>query len=131
MSNEVTVVASRWAKGWELGLPGAEDPITQVATLDKARQQVIDYLDTVEPDVDHADWIVTVIPDDEAIATQIRSAREATRTAARAQEDAARTTRTLVAHLDAAGYRAADIAGVLGITRARVSQLQREIKTPA
>lgn len=128
MSNEVTVVATRWTKGWELGLPGAADPITQVATLDKAPQQVIDYLDTVEPDVDHGDWIVTVLPSDEEISTEIRTARDATRAAARAQEDAARSVRVLVARLDAAGYRAADIAGVLGITRARVSQLQREIK---
>lgn len=45
----------------ELHLNG--EPITQVTTLDKAAARVRDYLDTVEPDIDHADVDVTVLPD--------------------------------------------------------------------
>ena len=45
--------------GWELPLDG--EAATQVATLDKAGQQVRDCLDTVDPDTDHGDWAVTVV----------------------------------------------------------------------
>lgn len=129
--DEITVVATRWGLGWELSVPGSEDPITQVATLDRARQQVIDYLDTVDPDTPHADWTVTVIPDDAALGTEIREVRAATRAATSAQESAARATRDLVVRLRGLGYRSADIAGMLGVTRSRVGQLLREAKTPA
>lgn len=125
----VTAVATRWAQGWELTLVGEDDPATQVRTLDKARQQVVDYLDTVEPDVDHADWTVIVIPADEADAQKVRAVREGTTAAARAQEEAARSTRALVADLDRKKYKSADIAGLLSISRGRVSQLLAESRS--
>lgn len=125
----VTAVATRWAQGWELTLAGESDPATQVRTLDKARQQVIDYLDTVDPGVDHVDWAVTVIPADEADAQKVRAVREGTVAAARAQEEAARSTRDLVADLDRKKYKSADIAGLLSISRGRVSQLLAESRT--
>lgn len=125
----VTAVATRWAQGWELTLTGESDPATQVRTLDKARQQVIDYLDTVDPGVNHADWTVTVIPADEADAQKVRAVREGTVAAARAQEEAARSTRDLVADLDRKKYKSADIAGLLSISRGRVSQLLAESRT--
>lgn len=124
--NAATVTATRWSQGWELTLEGEGDPATQVRTLDKARQQVIDYLDTVDPDVDHADWMITVLPADEADAQQVRAVREGTTAAARAQDEAARRTRDLVATLDRKQYKSADIAGLLGVSRARVSQLLTE-----
>lgn len=127
--NAVTVTATRWSQGWELTLEGEADPVTQVRTLDKARQQVIDYLDTVDPDVDHASWEITVIPGDDAVAQQVRAVREASVSAARAQEKAARSTRSLVAALDKNEYKSADIAGLLGVSRARVSQLLAESRT--
>uniref|UniRef100_UPI003FD66F99 antitoxin HicB n=1 Tax=Brachybacterium tyrofermentans TaxID=47848 RepID=UPI003FD66F99 len=126
----VTVVATRWTQGWELTLAGEEDVATQVRTLDKARQQIVDYLDTVDPEVDHAEWEVTVIPADEIDAQKVRAVREGTTAAARAQEEAARATRDLVADLDRKKYKSADIAGLLSISRGRVSQLLTESRTP-
>lgn len=126
----VTVVATRWTQGWELTLAGEEDVATQVRTLDKAGQQIVDYLDTVDPEVDHAEWEVTVIPADEIDARKVRAVREGTTAAARAQEEAARSTRDLVADLDRKKYKSADIAGLLSISRGRVSQLLAESRTP-
>lgn len=58
---EITATARKWAHGWELWLDG--EAATQVATLDKAEQQVRDYLDTEVPDVDHSTWRISVISD--------------------------------------------------------------------
>ena len=51
MSETVTVTARRWSRGWELW--NGDDCWTQVARLDRARQQVVDYLDTVDEDYIH------------------------------------------------------------------------------
>jgi len=52
----ITATAHRWEHGWELWIDG--EPATQVASLDRAAQQVRDYLDTVEPATDHSRWEV-------------------------------------------------------------------------
>lgn len=52
MNSIIEVTATQWESGWELSIDG--EPVTQVATLDNANQQVRDYLDTVEPNVDHS-----------------------------------------------------------------------------
>ena len=54
----VFVVARQWERGWELLLD--RRVVTQVASLDSAEQQVRDYLDTVDPENDHAQWEITV-----------------------------------------------------------------------
>lgn len=59
--SRVEAVASRWSGGWELEIGRGQH--TQVTTLDKARQQVVDYLDTVDPEVDHSGWDINVVPD--------------------------------------------------------------------
>ena len=61
MSKTITVTATRWSGGWELEIDEAHH--IQVARLDCARQQVVDYLDTVNEDTDHSDWTITVIPE--------------------------------------------------------------------
>ena len=61
MSEAVTVTATRWSGGWELEID--EDHHTLDARLDRARQQVVDYLDTVDEDTDHSDWTITVVPE--------------------------------------------------------------------
>ena len=58
MSETVTVTARCWSRGWELW--NGDDCWTQVARLDRARQQVVDYLDTVDEGTDHSDWTITV-----------------------------------------------------------------------
>ncbi|MBD8019650.1 MULTISPECIES: hypothetical protein [Brevibacterium] len=49
----IAVTARPWSGGWELEID--EDRITQVSDLAHASAQVIDYLDTAEPGVDHHD----------------------------------------------------------------------------
>lgn len=56
--NSIEVTATQWENGWELSLDG--EPVTQVATLDNASQQVHDYLDTAEPGVDHSGITVCI-----------------------------------------------------------------------
>lgn len=54
---------------------------------------------------------------------EVTAAREATQKAARAQEQAAKQTRTAVARIRHAGIAGADVARILGISPQRVSQL--------
>ena len=56
MTEHVTVRATHWKLGWELELDGGG--ITQTRTLATAVQQVRDYLDTVDPLVDHSMWTI-------------------------------------------------------------------------
>ncbi|GED40596.1 hypothetical protein F6W69_18680 [Microbacterium oxydans] len=53
--------ATQWVGGWELWIAGMVQ--TQVGSLERAEQQVRDWLDTDDPDTDHSDWVVTVIAD--------------------------------------------------------------------
>lgn len=117
----ITITAKRWSGGWELWR--GDDVWTQVATLDRAEQQVRDYLDTVEEDVDHDDWTIHVVPDIGALAAEVAEARQATTDAAVATEAAARRARAVARHLREAGYSVTDSAAILGVSRGRVSQL--------
>ena len=55
----VVVQARAWAGGWELILD--DEQATQVSELDFAEQQVRDFLDTVEPELDHSDVDVEIV----------------------------------------------------------------------
>lgn len=121
--SEVTVTAKRWSGGWELWSGG--DCWTQVATLAKARQQVIDYLDTVEESVDHSAWDVRILPEIGELGGEVEAARAATRAAAEATENAARQSREVARRLRRAGYSVSDAAAILGVSRGRVSQLAK------
>ena len=116
----ITVTAHRWSGGWELHHDG--DPITQTSTLDKAEQQVRDYLDTIEPDIEHSEWKVEVIPDLGKLADEVAAARAATEAASMASVAAAQRSREVVRRLRAAGLSVTDTAAVLGVSRGRVSQ---------
>ena len=56
--NSVRVTARPWSGGWELEIDS--ENVTQVRDLTDARQQVVDYLDTVEPDVDHGSLAISI-----------------------------------------------------------------------
>ncbi|MDO5673054.1 MAG: hypothetical protein Q4G30_09415 [Actinomycetaceae bacterium] len=58
MNNVIEVKAIEWKHGWELHLGGRA--VTQVGKLKNAVQQVHDYLDTVEPEVNHDDWDIVI-----------------------------------------------------------------------
>lgn len=123
---KLIVTAQRWDSklggGWEL-LDG-DHAMTQVRRLSDARQQVIDYLDTVEPDVAHADWDIIIIP---AIpqATSVEQAKAATKEAANAQATAAAQSREVARSLRASGLSIDDTAWIMGVSRSRISQLAR------
>nr|WP_108871854.1 antitoxin HicB [Tessaracoccus timonensis] len=117
----VTITARRWSGGWELWNEG--DCWTQVASLDKARQQVIDYLDTIQEDVDHSAWDIEIAPDIGALGEEVAAARAATEQAAEATAAAAKRSRDVARRLRHAGFSVSDSAVILGVSRGRVSQL--------
>ncbi|PRB12921.1 antitoxin HicB [Microbacterium sp. MYb62] len=118
---DITATARKWEHGWELWLDG--EAATQIATLDKAEQQVRDYLDTEEPDVDHSAWNITVVPDIGPLGDEVAAAHIATENAIAASAAAAAESRRVVRHLREAGFSVTDSAAILGVSRGRVSQL--------
>lgn len=116
----VKVTARRWEQGWELIIDS--DHATQVRTLDRAVQQVRDYLDTDDPDVDHSGWVVIVVPEIDGL-DEVRAAREVTRRAAEMSEQAAARSRAVATNLRAQGLSVTDTAEIMGVSRGRVSQL--------
>ncbi len=127
--NSITVTVTRWDGGWELEID--EDNITQVRTLTKAPAQVRDYLDTLHPEEDHSDWKINLKLSSQEIADRIRKSREATLTAQKAQEQAARETREVVNMLLAEHITVNDAAALLGISSGRISQLKKDNERPA
>lgn len=123
-TTEITVTARRWAHGWELILD--DDNATQVTTLRRAEQQVRDYLDTTDPDTDHSGLHITLVPEDQTIRDQIDRARRAQQEAAAASAEAAKLSRTAVASLrKEQHWSQADSAALLGVSRERISQLEK------
>ena len=122
----IIVTAQRWESklggGWEL-LNG-DHAMTQVHRLSDARQQVVDYLDTIDPDISHEDWDITIIP---AIpqAQSVEQAKAATREAMDAQAAAAAQSREVARSLRASGLSIDDAAWIMGISWSRISQLVR------
>lgn len=121
---QVTVTAHKWRGGWELH--HGDDCWTQVTDLRNARQQVVDYLDTVNENVDHSNWSIEVIPEIGDLAREVAASREAAQRASEATQEAAVRSRVVVRHLREAGYTVADSAAILGVSRGRISQLAKQ-----
>lgn len=121
MNQHITVSAQRWKLGWDLVI--SPDESTQVRTLDKAQQQVRDYLDTTYPDISHDDWTIDIVPDLGSVLDDIRQAQAASQAAAAAQSEAARQMRLAVRKLRSDGLSTTDVAAILGVSRGRVTQL--------
>lgn len=114
------VRARHWARGWELHVEGVG--VTQSRTLAAAEEMVRDYLRLDG----HADWKgsdLVIAPDLDGLERRASAARELTRSAERAQRDAAREARAVARALREAGLSVSDTATVLGVSRGRVSQL--------
>lgn len=115
-----TVAAKRWEHGWELHIDGIG--VTQSRLLSDAEAMVRDYLAADDvPDAETAEVIIH--PDLGGLEDLIRAVRAQTTRAQIAQQEAAKSTRNLVAQLRQAGLSVADTAAVLGVTKGRVSQL--------
>ncbi|MFC5281772.1 antitoxin HicB [Arcanobacterium canis] len=123
MTRALTITAKHWQGGWELW--HGQEPWTQVRTLEKAHQQVIDYLDTIDETVDHSSWDIRIVPEI-AHQREVQQASQAARAAQEAQEQASRASRQAVRTLKAEGLSHTDIGYLLGVTRARVSQLAQD-----
>lgn len=120
----INVTASRWSGGWELEI--TENKHTQVRHLANARQQVVDYLDSIDESQSHETWVINIIPDIGNIRNELKEAQTATHRALKAQEKAALKTRKVVKTLISEGYTKTDIATLMGVSRARISQLAKE-----
>ena len=55
---KISVKATPWENGWELEI--APGQYTQVEKLADAKQQVIDYLDTVDPTQNHSNCDIQI-----------------------------------------------------------------------
>ena len=117
----INVKATRWARGWELEI--SENDHTQVRRLSAARQQVLDYLDTTYPDIDHTKWVVNIVVDLEGLSDRIDEAKRTTREAAEIQLLAAKKNREVARSLRNAGISGSDAALIMGVSRSRISQL--------
>ncbi|MDR1188922.1 MAG: hypothetical protein LBK95_15990 [Bifidobacteriaceae bacterium] len=117
----ITVAANRWELGWELEVDGFG--ATQVRTLSAAERQVRDFLDTVDPETDHAGWAIEISPELGDVLIEVREARAAVEAAAGGQVEAGRQMRAVVRKLRDAGLSLADTAVVLGVSKGRVAQL--------
>lgn len=117
------VLARRWPLGWELHIEGIG--VTQSRTLATAEKAVRSFLAMDDiADADTAEVVIT--PElDGNLASEAEAAREATRRAERARDDAAAQTRKVAHDLKAAGMSGADVAVVLGVSPQRVSQLMK------
>lgn len=120
---EIKADAYPWKKGWELWLNG--EAVTQVASLERAEQQILDYMNTVDPLLDTRNLNVVVKPHIGAMSDAVAKSRAATALAAKAQEEAAARARRLVQDLRKEGFSVADVASILGVSKGRVSQLSK------
>lgn len=129
-AHEITVTAHKWEHGWELILN--EDDITQVNNLDRAAEQVRDYLDTVYPHVDHSDVKVHLTLDDQEINERINEIHHLRETAQKTETQAARKIREVVAQLRGSrGLSIREAAAILEVSPSRVSQLSQPRNTKA
>ena len=120
MTTTYEVRARHWAHGWELHID--QIGVTQVRTLDKAEQQVRDYLETLL-DIDTSDATITIHPDLDGLEELVRGARERSRAAEAAQREAAQEVRQVARRLRDRGLSVSDTAKVMGVSRGRVSQI--------
>lgn len=120
MSTTYNVKATRWEGGWELHI--SDNDVTQVRTLDKAVQQVRDYLDTMY-DGSHDNDAINIIPDLGGDEIEIKQAKDQMDTGVRLQNEAAARIRVITKRLRESGMSVTDTAAVLGVSRGRVTQL--------
>lgn len=120
MNSTYTVRAVKWSGGWELHIDG--EGVTQVRTLDKAVDQVRDYLGSLR-DRDMSQATIAIEPDLGGLEKAVREARAGAVAAAKAQIEAAAAQRSVVKALRDEGLSVTDAAAVLGVSRGRISQL--------
>ncbi|WP_084144686.1 hypothetical protein [Amycolatopsis jejuensis] len=119
-----TATATREGGWWIVEADGIGT--TQGRTTAEAQRMAVDMVALME-DVDPSEVTVdvTFVPPG-GLADEVREAREATRHAAEAQEQAGRKTRAAVHRLLAAGMSKQDAARILRVAPQRISQLTKQ-----
>lgn len=120
-TDRIVVQASRWEGGWDLVID--DNNATSVSALKHAKQQVRDYLDTIEPDLDHSHVEILIRATLDGFEIEIAEAKAQTEQAARLQEVAAARIRNVARQLKQLGISSADTAELLGVSTGRVYQL--------
>lgn len=113
-----TVTAQPWQKGWELHIKDVG--VTQVKSLARATDQARDYIETLTGDQDAE---IELLPSIGDLSTEIVEAKQATASAAAAQQEAAGRTRNVITQMRKAGFSVNDIAVIMDLSRGRISQL--------
>ena len=115
-----TARAQRWERGWEIHVEGVG--VTQVRSLDRAVGAARELVEIMTGRAIRPEQVsVEMIP--RSMNDRVRRAREKTRRAQEAQRQAAQFTREVITELRDEGLTPADIAGLMGISRGRVTQL--------
>lgn len=96
--------------------------VTQVNTLDHADRQVRDYICTML-DLDEYTGRVVVVPEVDSVADTIRIMHDLMDTIAELQARSSAARDEVVQQMRAGGYSYADIAGAIGVSKGRVSQI--------
>ena len=116
-----TVIAKRWARGWELHIDGVG--VTQSKTLNDAEEMVRDYI-SLDTGADPASFCVEIFPEiSHELDSETREARRAVAEAEKAQRAAAARSREAARSLKGIGLTGREIAVVLRLSPQRVSQL--------
>lgn len=117
------VIAKQWEQGWELHIE--KEGVTQVRTLNKAKQQVRDYLETMH-ETSFDDAVINIRTElGNNLETEAMQARAATRRAEQDQRTAAERSRKIARKLRKRGISVTDTATILGVSRGRISQLTK------
>jgi hypothetical protein len=119
------VIAKRWKHGWELHIEGLG--VTQSKTLATADAMVRDYIESLTDCAVPSDAVITITPDLGAIGEQVTNMNDLYALADRSEHEASRTKQKIVFDLRTLGYSVTDMAVILGVSRARVSQLLRNL----
>jgi len=120
------VTAKRWEHGWELHIDGVG--VTQSHGLHDAETMIRDLI-ARRLDVAEDSFAVEVTPEvGDGLDAETRSAREEIRALAETQRRVAEHSRAVARRLKAKGLSGRDVAKVLGVSAARVSQLLRDEK---
>lgn len=126
--NTYRVTAKHWDQGWELHVDGVG--VTQVRVLANAEQQACDLIETMtgeEVPATAIDLHLDLDGVDEYVQDVRRQADEAQAAAQEAAAASRKMVRTLrVSH----GLSVSDVATILGVSRARISQLSERADAP-
>ena len=118
--SDYMVRAVRWSGGWELHI--TDVGVTQTTGLADAETMVRDYLRIDDyPDWENSD--IEIVIDLDGLEDEVAESRREVAVAAQAQIAAAEHSRQVASKLRQRGLSINDTAKVMGVSRARVSQL--------